>query len=68
MSESQSAKVLEICNEIKATQDRLDEHRRQLLWELRELFGCGPRMPLEEQKRVLAGLFFDLGKKTDGRL
>lgn len=60
---SQSQQVLAICREIQANHQRQRELQAQLRNTLREGFGCGPRMGLDEQLRFLADLFFELNQK-----
>ena len=61
--------MLLICQRIKAAELEAEARRQELIEVLREGFGCGPRMPLEEQLKFLVELTFDLnkqGEKEDG--
>jgi hypothetical protein len=54
---SQSARVLELAQEIKQAEAALEAKRQQLRAHLKEAFGCGPRASRSEIIRQLIEIF-----------
>lgn len=54
---SQSAQVLETARELRAAQKAVEAKQAELRKQLKELFGCGPKMTREEQLRFLVEFF-----------